>query len=121
MVHATRDGLSQNSDCCIDIAGRPPYQLVSISPRELHRTVAHTVHRYRRAGQSEAAGQINLFNHFVPPGAYVVCSEENWKDSPTSSSLFFQSASAFFASSAYPRTPSLTAVMVVSSGTVLPT
>src|ERR1700675_1072795 len=47
--------------------GGPPYQLVAISPGELHRAVTHAVHRYRRARQSEVAGQISLFNHFVPP------------------------------------------------------
>src|SRR5271165_3203417 len=43
------------------------------------------------------------------------------KDSPTSSSLFFQSASALAGSSAYPRTPSLMALIVTSSGTTWPT
>jgi hypothetical protein len=39
------------------------------------------------------------------------------KDSPTSSSLFFQRASAFFRSSAYARTPSLSSPSVTLSGT----
>src|ERR1035438_3088601 len=38
-----------------------------------------------------------------------ICNEEIQKDSPTSSSLFFQSASAVLASTAYPRTPWLPA------------
>src|SRR5262249_31984865 len=41
------------------------------------------------------------------------------KDSPTISSLLFQRASALFASSAYARTPSLMALMVALSGTML--
>ena len=68
MVHAASDGLSEKSDRCIDIAGRPPYQLVAISAGELHRAVTHAVQRHRRARQSEAAGPISLFNHSVPPG-----------------------------------------------------
>jgi hypothetical protein len=68
VVHAIRDGLSQNSDRCIDISGWTPYQLVAVSPGELHRTVTHAVHRHRRARQGEASGKINLSNHSVPPG-----------------------------------------------------
>jgi len=68
VVHTTGDGVSQKSDRCIDVAGRPPYQLITISPGELDRTLTHAVHRHRPAGQSEAAGQIHLFNHCVPPG-----------------------------------------------------
>src|SRR6476469_2602267 len=68
MVHAARDGLSQNSDRCIEIAGRSPYQFVTIPASELHRTVSHTVHCRRRARQCEAPGESSLFNHSVPPG-----------------------------------------------------
>ena len=67
VVHATRDGLSQNSDCYIDIARRPPYQLVAISPGELHGPIAHAVHGHLRARQREVPGEINLFSHSVPP------------------------------------------------------
>src|ERR1700730_17550468 len=86
VVHATCDDLSQKSNRSVDIAGRSPYQLVAISACELHGPVAHAVQRYRRARQSEVAGQISLFNHSVPPfhpsipfflKLFVVCSEEN--------------------------------------------
>src|SRR6266436_8676643 len=56
-----------------------------------------------------------------PSLTYVVVMWIYENDSPTSSSLFFQSASALFGSSAYPRTPSLMALIVTWSGTIRPT
>ena len=53
--------------------------------------------------------------------AILLAKTRSQKDSPTSSSLFFQSASAFVGSSAYPRTPSLIAEIGTSSATTLPT
>jgi hypothetical protein len=75
VTHAARDGLSQKRDRRIDIARRSPYKSVTIAACELHGTVAHAVHRHRRAWQGEAAGSINPFN--APPELFVVCSEEN--------------------------------------------
>src|SRR5580700_9505238 len=57
----------------------------------------------------------------VPPSHQVAGTLDRENDSPTSSSLFFQSASAVLGSSAYPRTPSLMALMVTCSGTTWPT
>ena len=64
MIHAARDGLSQNSDGSLDISGRSPYELVAISAGKLHGTVTHPVYRYRCARQSETAREIGLFNHW---------------------------------------------------------
>src|SRR5258706_934450 len=56
-----------------------------------------------------------------PSLTYVVVMWIYENDSPASSSLFFQSASALFGSSAYPRTPSLPTLSVRSSETMWPT
>ena len=60
VVHATRDGFSQKSDRCIDIAGRPPYQLVTLSPGKLHGLVTHAVQDHRWAKQREVSGGLSI-------------------------------------------------------------
>ena len=64
MIHAARDGLSQNSDRALDVSGRSPYELVAISASKLHGAVTHPVYRYRRARQSEASPSFILFKLF---------------------------------------------------------
>ena len=67
MIHAARDGLSQNCDRSVDISWRSPYHFFAISSGQLHGAVTHAVYSYRGAGQSEIAREISLFNHSVPP------------------------------------------------------
>jgi hypothetical protein len=76
VVHATRDSLSQKSGCSIDIWGRPPYQLVTISPREL-RTATHAVHVMDVAGRVKlpARSVCSILPFLLE--LFVVCSEEN--------------------------------------------
>src|SRR5437868_6736119 len=83
--------------------------------------VTHPLDGQRSARQRKASGKASLFNHFFSPVVAHHFYRESQNVSPTISSLFFQSASAFFGSSAYPRTPSLTAVIGASSGTMWPT
>ena len=114
VVHARRDSLAKNRDRTGNIAWRAPNPLVAILSGELHRPITDPIYSQRGARERKAATEIRLFSHFVsPPGLQ--------KDSPTSSSLFFQSASALCGSSAYARTPSLIALITTSSGTIVPT
>src|SRR5580693_152230 len=101
VVHPARNGLLQHGNRFLDISGRPPHQLVAISARKLHGAVSHAIYCHRSARQREAPSKIHLFNHFVPPDAvHSLLKEGSQKHSPTISSLFFQSASAVFASTA---------------------
>ena len=87
VVHARRDSLAQNRDRTGNIARRAPNKLVSILSGELHRPITEPVYSQRGAGERKAATENCFVCHFV-------------KVSPTSSSLFFQSASALSGSSA---------------------
>src|ERR1700722_11486810 len=58
---------------------------------------------------------------FVMGAVFLSRDEESQNDSPTISSLFFQSASALFASSAYASTPSFMVSMGALAGTRLAT
>src|SRR5579872_7155454 len=101
VVHPARNSFLQYGNRFLDISGRPPYQFAAITPRKLHGSVAHAIYCHWSARQREAPREIHLFNHFVPPDpVYSLLKEGSQKHSPTISSLFFQSASAVFASTA---------------------
>src|ERR1700730_16160156 len=64
MVHAGLYCLAQNSNCRVKITWWSPHLRAS----KLHCTIAHAVHGHGCARQREAASEISLFNHSVPPG-----------------------------------------------------
>src|SRR4029077_20629161 len=119
VVHARCDSLAKNRDRTGSIAWRAPNPLVAILSGELHGPITDPVHSQRSARERKAATEAHLFSHFVS----LPCSSVRkvQKDSPTSSSLFFHSASALCGSSAYARTPSLIALITTSSATIVPT
>jgi hypothetical protein len=114
VVHARRDSLAKNRDRTGNIAWRAPNPLVAILSGELHGPITDPIYSQRSARERKAATEIRLYLSFR-------FSLSSSKDSPTSSSLFFQSASALCGSSAYARTPSLIALITTSSGTIVPT
>src|SRR5580658_11027910 len=71
VVHPARNGLLQHGNRFLDISGRPPDQLVSISARKLHGAISHSVQIHSCPGECEAAGKLSLLKHSVPPGFLV--------------------------------------------------
>src|SRR4029077_6132798 len=63
VVHAGGDRLSQNRDPSINIFGRPPYQLVAIATRKLHRAVSHAVDVCETVRKFESAAQFGFLRH----------------------------------------------------------
>src|ERR1700761_2978915 len=63
MIHARLYGLAQNSNGSVNISWWSPYPWT----RKLHCTVSHPVHGHGCARQREAAGEISLLDHPVPP------------------------------------------------------
>src|ERR1700682_4632016 len=113
VVQARRHGLAQKRDRTGNIARRAPHELVAILSGELHRPVTHPIQSQKSTRERKAAADIVFFSHPVfPPFVSLAgsgpanSSRKTQKDSPTSSSLFFQSAAALCGSSAYSRTPS---------------
>src|SRR5277367_6739381 len=84
-----------------------------IGASETEDLMAHVDELQKDSGTDKARCSRNKYLHG--------CSFRRLKDSPTSSSLFFQRASAALESTAYPRTPSLTPLIVALSGTTSPT
>src|ERR1700756_641617 len=63
VVHAGLDRLPQNSNSLVNVAWRSP----NPGTGKLHCSVAHAVQGHRSAWQREAAGEVNLWNHFCSP------------------------------------------------------
>src|SRR5215472_10384329 len=63
VVHAGINRLAQNSDCGINVT----WWSIYFGAGKLHCAVTHAVDSQRCAGQSEAAGEISLLHHCVPP------------------------------------------------------
>ena len=51
VVDAGGDGLSEDSDCGVEVGRRAPH----LRTGELHRAVTHAVHGHRGAGEGEGA------------------------------------------------------------------
>src|SRR5579864_975327 len=85
VIYFRRDSLAKNRDRTGNIAWRAPNPLVAILSGELHGSITYSVYSQRGARELKAATETLLLCHFVfsPPALQ--------KDSPTSSSLFFQS------------------------------
>src|SRR5206468_6927717 len=60
MVHTSRHRLSQNSNRGVPVTGWSP----NVWTRQLHRAIAHAVHRKRSSRKREAAAQIVRVRHF---------------------------------------------------------
>ncbi len=61
VIHAGLNGLSQYSDCSLDVAGRSP----DLRACKLHRAIAHAVYGHRGAGERETAAKVYLHFHFL--------------------------------------------------------
>jgi hypothetical protein len=61
VVHPGLDGLSQDSDCAVKIARRPPHSWT----RQLHRAITDAVDNQRTVRKRKTSTKIRLFDHSV--------------------------------------------------------